>query len=333
MKKILALLLVFVMLFSVAALITGCDDGNKKGSSSNEEEDKDDETTAPEATDPAPTDPVEEEYKKITTFSMNLNGQSLDAMDNGDGTAFIMIATDSMAYGNLDVSCLDTISKALAGTDYEALAVPAEEDWAGAATLQVSFGEEDFFSFESYHSETPAEFIAIFDVMHTCFKELATQLPELEPQIMGEIADSDKAAIDGILENLDLWKNADQFIITGTTASAEEFSWITGLNSAEGVISGLKFSEGMSSVPFSVQLVTVEDGMAETVAARYEESIDWQVFGCVFPDYALIATNGNQVLMLLGKDDEFAQTYSMTAAAIEAAGWTTYSIVTNPDIQ
>lgn len=76
MKKLLALLLVIVMLFSVATVFAGCEDsGKKKKSSSSRDDDdeddeddedeededdkKDDETTAPEGdpTDPEPTDP------------------------------------------------------------------------------------------------------------------------------------------------------------------------------------------------------------------------------------------------------------------------------------
>lgn len=71
MKKLIALLLALVMVFSVAAVFAGCEDDSKKNSKveeDDEEEKDDDETTAPEGdettapegddpTDPEPTDP------------------------------------------------------------------------------------------------------------------------------------------------------------------------------------------------------------------------------------------------------------------------------------
>ncbi len=93
MKKLLALLLVLVMVFSVATVFAGCEDDSKKSSNSDEKEDEekeDDETTAPEGdettapegdettapadpTDPEPTDPEPTETEPV--------GELMDAPD------------------------------------------------------------------------------------------------------------------------------------------------------------------------------------------------------------------------------------------------------------
>ena len=320
MKKILALLLAMVMLLSFAACgeIEKTEDPTKAP------------TEAPTEPEETPTEPAKE-VKPVVSIIMNLNSASLYAEDLGDGTVVFSYVTETgYQAGMLDTSVMAIISEALAATEYEALELPeVEEDWMGAASLMVSFGEEDFFSYELYHSEIPEDFQAVYTAMEACFAELAKLLPEPEVQVEGEIAENDRAAIDGILENLELWTSADQFMIQSVPASDEAFAWVVGLPSADGVVSGLKFGSLNMSVPYSLQLVTAEDAAA--IAKVYEENIDWRVFGCVFPTHALIATKDNQALLLLAADDEFVQAYSLTAAAIEAAGWTVYSVTENPD--
>lgn len=97
MKKLLALLLVLVMVFSVATVFAGCEDDSKKSSKSEEKEEeedekKDDETTAPEEdgttapeapTDPEPTepDPTETEPTEPEPTETEPAGELMDAPD------------------------------------------------------------------------------------------------------------------------------------------------------------------------------------------------------------------------------------------------------------
>lgn len=329
MKKILALMLALVMLLSFAA----CGKANKTDDKADKatEANKEDPTTAPTEPSNDPTEP-EANVKPISSLIISMNSNSMTISDNGDGTAYVELMSDeAYAYGPVDASCLDIIAQALATTNYEALEVPAEEDWAGYAALQVSFGEDDFFSYEAWHSEISDDFMAVFTTLLTAFEQIAEQLPEPEMVVEGEIAEGDRAAIDGILGNLELWGSPDMFSIMGISTEDESFGWFVGLPSAEGVESGLRFGPMNSSVPYRLSIVTAS-GSAEDLAKAFEENIDWQVFGCVFPDHALIATKDNQALLLLGADDEFAQPYTLTANAIEAAGWTIYNVLDNPDL-
>lgn len=101
MKKLIALLLALVMVFSVAAVFAGCEDDSKKNSKVEKDEDEDededekddettapegDETTAPEAddpTDPEPTDPepTDPEPTDPEPTEDDVTGELMDAPD------------------------------------------------------------------------------------------------------------------------------------------------------------------------------------------------------------------------------------------------------------
>lgn len=341
MKKILALLLALVMLFSVAALIAGCDDGNKKGSSSskNDKDDEDeDETTAPEGDGEttAPeggetTDPAGDaaEYKAVTDFYFSLNDQYIMAIDNGDGTISVDMTADIVKRGNVDASAWQTISEGLAVSGYHTLEEIYEGEGIEYGSLSVSFGEEGFFMSECYGA-MPEAFTAVFDAMVACFKEVTKDLPEYVavPMEMGEIADSDRAALDAILADLTLPTTADSFAINGI-AKDEYFAVSLGLSSDSGIISGLSFSPMIMSVAYSLNIVTLESASnANAVAQDFESNIDWLKLICVQPENAYIAIKDNQVLCLMGSGDFYAD----CVVAIEAAGWTVYSTVANPNM-
>lgn len=339
MKKILALLLALVMLFSVAALIAGCDDGNKKGSSSskNDKDDEDEttepeddgETTAPEGGET--TDPAGDgaEYKAVTDFYFTVGDQYIMAYDNGDGTLYVDLAADTIKRGSVDASAWQTISEGLAASGYHNLEEMYEAEGDGYASLSVSFGEEGFFMSECY-GEVPAEFAAVFDAMVACFKEVTKDLPEYVavPMEMGEIADSDRAALDAILANLTLPAPADSFAINGI-AKDEYFAGSLGLSSDNGIASGLSFAPMMMSVAYSMNIVTLDNASnATTVAQDFADSIDWLKMVCVQPENAYVAIQDNQVLCLMGSGDF----YTDCITAIEAAGWTVYTTVANPNL-
>ena len=181
-----------------------------------------------------------------------------------------------------------------------------------------------------FYGEIPEAFLTGYAAMEACFDILTAEMPEYVavPMEMGEIADSDRAALNTILENMTLEGPADSYAITGF-AKDEYFATSLGLSSDEGVASGLNFAPMMMSVAYSLNIVTLEEGAdVNAVAEDFENNIDWLRWVCVQPSDVLIATQGNQVLCLLGAD----AFYQMTATAIEAAGWTTYSTLQNPNM-
>lgn len=341
MKKILALLLAFVMVFSVAALVAGCDDGNKKNSSSkNEDEDKDeDETTAPEGgettapeggetTDPGNIESTD--YPQVVEIYVSIDGLQLMAYDQGDGTIYVdMTTAELIKRGSMEPSVMDVISKGVATSGYDALEDFYEAEGEGYGSIMISFGDEGYFSTECYGS-IPEEVVQVVDALIACFAEATESLPEYipVPMEMGEIADSDKAALEAILAGLALPAPADTYAINGIVKD-EYFASSLGLSSDSGVASGLTFGPMMMGVAYSLNIVTLDSAAdAETVAADFENNIDWAIFVCVQPESAVIAVKDNQVLRVLGGEDFF----DATVEAIEAAGWTVYSELENPNL-
>lgn len=323
-KKIAAFLLAAVMLLGMAA----CD---------SEPIEIQDQETKPQETQPVETEPVVEaqalESLSMTIMDADGSTTSLIVYPNYDGTVHVDYVGDVIKRAELDESVMDAISQAYAQTGLEALNNRYDEYNLVSGSFSATLVGGDYVGCEVY-AETkeslPEEFLSAYAIMDACFQELVKDVEEYipTPVIMGDIAEGDKAAIDGIMAGLTL-ENADAYAISGVMKD-EYFATTMGLSSDAGIVSGVQLAPMMMAQAYSLSIVTLEEGTdANTVAADFESNIDWRKWVCVAPEHALIAINGNQVLILLGS----AEVYDMTAAAITAAGWTTYTTLDNPDIQ
>jgi uncharacterized membrane protein len=178
--------------------------------------------------------------------------------------------------------------------------------------------------------EVPQEFLDAIDAMDASAQEILADMPVYVPQpaIMGEIAENDMAAMNAILEGLNL-PNADAFTISGIVKD-EYYAETMGLSTDVSTVSAVKMQPNMmGGAVYDLNIVTVAEGVTvEAVAQEFQENIDWTKWVCVSPAEALVATKDNQTLCLLGSDSQFAD----TKAAIEAAGWTVVVTLENPNM-
>jgi hypothetical protein len=107
------------------------------------------------------------------------------------------------------------------------------------------------------------------------------------------------------------------------------FAGLAGLSGSEGIANATSCGAMMMTTPYSLVIVTLEEGAdAEKIAADFEKNIDWQKWVCVSPDSALIACRDNMILCLLGSETMFEQ----TASSIKNAGWTELKTLKNPSL-
>lgn len=325
-KKILAFLLAVMMVMSFAACGETGDDG-----------DKDATTTVPQETEPQETEPEETkpQLAEVTFLTMTMTdadgvSKSMYAYPNENGTVHVDYVKDITKRGEISGDAMATITNALAASGLIELNGKMEGEYSEVCgSMYISFSDESMLTADFY-GEIPEEFLNGYAAMEACFDTLTADLAEYVPVPLenGEIAESDRTALNAILSGMTLEGPADSYTINGV-AKDEFFAVTLGLSSDEGIASGLNFAPMMMSVAYSLNIVTLEEGAdVNGVAEDFESNIDWLKWVCVQPSDALIATQGNQVLCLMGAD-EF---YQMTVAAIEAAGWTTYSTLQNPNM-
>ena len=326
-KQISAFLLALIMVLSFAAC------ANEEVTPTTTEP----ATTAPETTVPDTT--VAEGGENvlnadITYLTLNLSGDgenilSLTAYPNEDGTYFVEYIGEVRKQATVDATVMEAIKGGVEASGLLALN-GAEEYGEGPAfaSFYMSLSDETYYS-ANYGGEIPEEFALNYTAMDILFQTLLAEVPEYVPQplVQGEIAESDRAAIDGILEHMTL-AMPDSYAISGI-AMDEYFAYTMGLTNVENVQSGVQFSSMMMTSAYSLSIVTLADGAAiEDVTADFETSIDWTKWVCVQPDAACVAVKDNQALCLMGAGDD----YSMSKTAIEAAGWTIVTTLENPNL-
>ena len=330
MKKITALLLALLMVASLAAC--GGTGNETTVPTTTEPETTIPETTAPENVEGETSDVVTAEG--IEYFSLTLGEnydsiKSLSAYYNEDGTVAVDYMGEVRKMGNLDASVMDAIEAALATSGLVEL--NGQEDYQegeASGSMYISYADGNMLS-ANYGGVIPEAYTNAFAAMETCFQTITADLAEYvpEPMVVGEIAESDKAALDGILANMTL-DTPDAYMISGV-AKDEYFAAAMGLSSDAGIVSGVSFAPMMMTSAYSLNIVTLEEGASvDTVAADFNSTLDWLKWVCVQPSNALIATKDNQVLCLMGSED----LYNQSVSAIEAAGWTTVQSLTNPNL-
>lgn len=185
MKKLIALLLVLVMAFSVATVFAGCEDNNKKNSNSEDKDDEDDEvdekkddettapegdgneTTAPEGDEPEETEPEETEPEKTEPEETEpeIDPEELEALKEEDYLAMLQLLIDAEtvnskisdavnAFNNGTADVADTIETieslqsefAVVQSSFDAVEWKTAEYIEQAAILEVGLdGLEEFF--------------------------------------------------------------------------------------------------------------------------------------------------------------------------------------------
>lgn len=317
MKKFFAMMLALLMVMSLAAC-----GGNNGGN--------DELVTTEPTTEPIPETNMN--YFSLTYGQDAENIISISAYPNEDGTVYIEYNGSVRKVGNLSAETMGKIAVAFEATELPSL--NGQDDYqegAASASMYVSYAAEegDTYLMVSFGGVIPEAFTNGFNAMDTLFQTLTADIPEYVPQpvVVGEIAESDKTALDGILAHMTL-ETPDAFMITGV-AKDEYMGSALGLSSVENVVSGVSFAPMMMTTPYSLNIVTVNDAAnVEAVAQDFVASIDWLKWVCVQPGNALVAVKGNQVLCLLASDEMS----TMTVSAIEAAGWTTHTSLQNPNM-
>lgn len=304
MKRIFAMMLIVVMVMSFAAC------GGKKT--------EDNQTTVPETTAPdAVTDEVSVTYFSIYYSETPESSQVLSAYPDDMGGVYIAYQAEIRKEGTVDASAMATIYEAYKNSGLPAWVGMQEYVDGPSASFSVSYSDGTME--EGYlYGEMPQEFLTGLDAMKDCFRTLTADLPEYvaQPVISGELAESDKAALDAILAEMKL-EYIDSYAITGLVKD-DTFSVMAGLTSYEGIASGLTFSPMMITTPYSMVMVTLEEGTdANAIVADFEKNLDFNKWVCVIASDALIATKDNQIVCVMGSD----QLFTLTSDSLTAAGW------------
>lgn len=325
MKRLISLLLASVMLLSLAAC------GNSETG----------ETTVP--TTPVTTEPVEtttpatvpvfaEVDNPVTFFSMSLgedyqNIHSITVYANENGMAYVDFTGEVKKVGDLDGNIFHGITAALAETGLAEL--NGMNEWGeGEAngSMYIEYADGTILS-AGFSGEIPEAYTLGYDMMEAFFQELTAILPVYVPQpmIQGEPDETLMEEMTAILTGSGI-QNLDAFIIAEVIRD-EYMGYTLGMSDTQGVAAAVNCAPMMMTSAYSLVIVTLEDGAdAASVCADFESNLDWMKWICVAPSDAMIAVKDNMVLCLMAADE----TYTMTAAGIEAAGWTVVNTLTNP---
>lgn len=313
MKKIISLLLAMIM---VMAMFAGCTNTPA--------------TTEPstEATEPSETTPALDSEITFISLSMGENYENVSNLmltPSENGALSVFYVGEVRKEGEISLDAMADVAKAFAASGLMALN-GAEEyaDGEANASMYVEFVDGTSVS-ANYTGQIPQAFTDGYTAMDKCFQTLTADLPVYVPEavVMEGVDETALAAMQQILNNSGL-PNLDGLMISNVPA--EEFEFSLGLSSSEGITNGTACNAMMMTTAYSIALVTVEDA-ANIAAVRsdFESNIDWQKWVCVMPTDALIAQKDNMVICVIGADEMF----SMTAASVEAAGWTEVQYIEN----
>ncbi len=313
MKKIISLLLAMIM---VMAMFAGCTNTPA--------------VTEPStgATEPSETTPALDSEITFISLSMGENYENVSNLmltPSENGALSVFYVGEVRKEGEISLDAMADVAQAFAASGLMALN-GAEEyaDGEANASMYVEFADGTSVS-ANYTGQIPQAFTDGYTAMDKCFQTLTAELPVYVPeaQVMEGVDETALAAMQQILNNSGL-PNLDGLMISNVPA--EEFEFSLGLSSSEGITNGTACNAMMMTTAYSIALVTVEDA-ANIAAVRsdFESNIDWQKWVCVMPTDALIAQKDNMVICVIGADEMF----SMTAASVEAAGWTEVQYIEN----
>lgn len=322
MKKIISLLLAMVM---VMAMFAGCNNTPAATEPSTEPNTE----STPSAEDTQATEPVEVATVSFVSLSYGETPDALGSLmfyiDENEAYAVDYVGQVKKV-GIVDDSALETVSAALANSGLVALNGMSEwVEGEAYGSMYVEYADGTFISAD-YSGVVAQEFIDGYTAMDECFQTITADMPEYVPEpVVGDgVDEAALVAMKEILNNAGL-PNLDGLAISDVLP--EEFAFSLGLSSSEGITNGTSCTAMMMTTAYSIALVTVEDtANIAAVRADFESNIDWQKWVCVIPSDALIAQKDDMVICVIGDGEMF----DMTAASVEAAGWTEVQYIENP---
>lgn len=318
------------LLLALVLLLTGCAAG---GGAEEKTTAATQDTTlaAPDQVTADPNAPAGE--GQITFFSMNINRTAdeylyLMAYPNEDGTVYVEFVGEVKKVGKaMDGAVLEQIAQAVEQASLAELnGQNVYEEGEEGGSVYVSYSDESYIG-AGYGGVLPQAFLDAYAVLEDCFRDITAELDVYvpEPIVTGNVDDAVLAEILLILKDSGM-DNLDGFQISDV-ALDDAFTYIMGLSSADGILSGTNCGAMMSTTPYSLAVVTLDDqAAAEDVQADFLEHLDWTKWVCVMPTDALVARKGNMVLCLMGAD----RLYQRTAGAIADCGWEIFEEIDCP---
>ena len=326
MKKIICMLLSFMLLLSLAAC------GNR-------EETK---TTIPETTQEttqettAETTEPEAPAESVTGFYMDLKQPAdeeaayLLANINEDGSAHMEYKTASgRKIAEMDAVVLEQLAKAYRLSILSQFnGQEVYDDGSASCCVSISIGEETC-SYNYYGENVPEEYATVFADMEALFVQLMASVAEYVPSMLvQEDVNEEHLSIVTEIMNNSGYSALDSITVMNVPAD-ENFGYMAGLSTSDGIQVCTSLTHMMMTTPYSMVVVTLAEGTeAATVVADFKNSIDWGKWVCVNPSSAIIATKDNMVLCLIGLDE----LYTGTAAGVETTGWTVVETLKNPNL-
>ena len=322
MKRLISLMLAALMVLSLAAC------GSNKPA----------ETTTPTTTPVETTEPVtvpsyETVENPVTFFSVSLGENyeniryiSVFADENGD--AYVEFVGDVKKVGTMDANIFNGITEALNASGLVEL--NGQDAWGeGEAngSMYIEFADGSMIA-AGFSGEIPEAYTNGYAALEAFFTELTAGLEVYvaQPMVMGEVNELLLNEMNTILGGAGI-PNLDAFIIS-EVAKDEYFGYTIGNEVVEGIADAATCAPMMMTSAYSLVIVTVEDGAdVDGICAGFENGLDWLKWICVAPTDAMIAVKDNMILCLMAADD----TYTMTAAGVEAAGWTVVNTCSNPN--
>lgn len=319
MKRILALLLALMLVFSCTACSAQPADGTTQSAAT--------EQTEPEVNATLPQVTVE---NPATYFSLSISDDSgeyraLTAYDDGQGMAYLEYVGDIRKVATFDLSVLHAITAELENSGLVQLnGTNAEGEGGTYASMYVSYADEGYLG-AGYTGTVAQEFMDGYEIMDAYFQALMAAVPEYVPQpaVMGEVNADALAAVMEVLENSGM-EPLDMFVISDVPTTDV---YTAGLTDAAGITNITSCGPMMMATAYSFVIATVEEESAiDAVRQDFADNLDWNRWVCVSAETALIAQKDNMVVCVMASGD----LYQKTADAIVNAGWTQVETVENP---
>lgn len=185
-----------------------------------------------------------------------------------------------------------------------------------SATINVTY-QSGKSVISDFVGQVPEDFSAAFEKVNEFFLELTAELPlaEMKATVEGNVDEKILTEINEVFKEV---KHIDELSIF-EAVNDEGISISLGLTNTENVIAGVLCAPTMSTTPFRMEIVTLNDTTnIKSTVEDFAANINWNQWVCVAPDKAWIGTKENMVLYVIGGD----MTVAETAAGAKSAGWT-----------
>lgn len=324
MKKIVALILAFVLVAACAA----CGSTQQPTETTEPTEVTTEPTEVIEPTD-APTEGSTQRnatYIQLSICEEDGTCVSLTAYDDGAGMAHVEYVADERKVSTFELSILDEIAAEIEKSQLMALNDQhVYEDGLASASMYVSYSDESFLGAD-FSGTIPQEFRDGYTALENWFRQLMADVPVYVPRpvVEGEVDQAALSEMEAILDASGA-EPLDMFIIS-QVAMDDSFTAVMGLSKTDGIVSGLSCSPMMSAVAFSCMIATAEsEDAVSAIADDFAANVQWNRWICVSATDAMIATKGTQVICLVTTGD----LYTQLSTAIQSTGWTVVQTLNN----